>query len=130
MDSEHHVQQPGRERARPQKHLPAWKRAVLAVVAPLLALLLKGVWALFRFEVEGDESFRELMLRDLDAALAAASVQLSNSERATIESIPPDQLQATIDRFAQIDPLPSGAPSPPRPNAGPPYPVPAGIRPK
>lgn len=49
---------------RAQRQLAPWKRVVLAIVAPLIALLLKTVWALFRFDVRGDEKFRELVARD------------------------------------------------------------------
>jgi lysophospholipid acyltransferase (LPLAT)-like uncharacterized protein len=45
----------------PQRKVTALRRLVLAVLTPIFVLLLKSIWAVFRFEVEGDERFLELV---------------------------------------------------------------------
>ena len=45
----------------PQRQVTALRRLALAIVTPVLVLLLKTVWAVFRFEVRGEEKFRELV---------------------------------------------------------------------
>ncbi len=42
------------------RQLTWWRRILLAVLTPVLVGILKLVWALFRFEVHGEERFREL----------------------------------------------------------------------
>jgi lysophospholipid acyltransferase (LPLAT)-like uncharacterized protein len=57
--------QPGSNRADTStsdgpRQLTWWRRALLAVLTPLLVGILKLVWSMFRFEVHGEERFREL----------------------------------------------------------------------
>ncbi len=42
------------------RQLTWWRRTLLAVVTPVLVGILKLTWSFFRFEVHGDESFRQL----------------------------------------------------------------------
>jgi len=48
---------------RPQRRITAGRRFVLAVVTPILVVILKTIWALFRFEYRGEEEFRKLVVR-------------------------------------------------------------------
>jgi lysophospholipid acyltransferase (LPLAT)-like uncharacterized protein len=50
----------GRSGHTPRK-LTAWRKIALAVLTPLLSFLMQAVWSVFRFEVRGDENFRELV---------------------------------------------------------------------
>ena len=45
----------------PQRKVSAIRRLALAVFTPIFVLLLKSIWAVFRFEVQGEERFRELV---------------------------------------------------------------------
>ena len=46
---------------RPQRQVTVWRRMALAVLTPLFVILLKSIWALYRFEIRGEENFRELV---------------------------------------------------------------------
>jgi len=46
---------------RPQRQLSVWRRAALAVLTPVFVILLKTIWAGYRFEVRGDEKFQEMV---------------------------------------------------------------------
>lgn len=48
----------GRGTPRPQRRASRRQQLLLSVLTPLLVLLLKSVWSLFRFEVRGEEAFR------------------------------------------------------------------------
>ena len=50
----------GRPGHTPRK-LTAWRRIALAVLTPVFSFLMQAVWAVYRFEVRGDEKFRELV---------------------------------------------------------------------
>jgi lysophospholipid acyltransferase (LPLAT)-like uncharacterized protein len=43
------------------RKLTAWRRIALAVLTPVFSFLMQSIWAVFRFEVRGDEKFRELV---------------------------------------------------------------------
>ena len=49
--------------------MAGWKRVILTIVTPLFVLFLKAIWALFRFEVRGEEKFRQLVAEDKPAVL-------------------------------------------------------------
>lgn len=55
---------------RPQRTVSRRRRLVLAVVTPVLVLILKLLWMLFRTEVRGDASFRETIDRGQPVVLA------------------------------------------------------------
>ncbi len=50
----------GRPQPTPRK-LTLWRRIALAVLTPIFSFLMQAVWAVFRFEVRGDEDFRKLV---------------------------------------------------------------------
>ena len=50
----------GRPKVAPRK-LTTWRRIALAVLTPIFSFLMQAVWAVFRFEVRGEEEFRELV---------------------------------------------------------------------
>jgi len=48
----------GRGAPRPQRRVTRRQELLLSVLTPLLALLLRLIWKLFRFEVRGEDAFR------------------------------------------------------------------------
>jgi len=50
----------GRPQAAPRK-LTLWRRIALVVLTPLFSFLMQAIWAVFRFEVRGDENFKKLV---------------------------------------------------------------------
>jgi len=52
-----------------QRRMAGWKRVLLKIITPLIVLLLNATWALFRFEVRGEEKLRELVAENRPAVL-------------------------------------------------------------
>jgi lysophospholipid acyltransferase (LPLAT)-like uncharacterized protein len=50
----------GRSGHTPRK-LTTWRKIALAVLTPVFSFLMQAVWSVFRFEVRGDEKFRQLV---------------------------------------------------------------------
>jgi hypothetical protein len=84
-------------------------------------------------EAAVDQGFREALLADRLAAVTARGLELSETERAALQSVPEAQLRSLIDGLAkQVALVQDEPPAPPQPQGNRPdrpSPSPAGIRP-